>query len=104
MPTITCTAPVCANPGDEVVLAPTCTSSNPNATLVYYVDGREATTATCPFPGTTTTVTVKPKFLDFPNCPYDSKTAFTLNGVCVGGAAGEEGQEQCTAAGCQHGL
>jgi hypothetical protein len=61
-----------------VSLNNTCFSSNPDATLVYFVDGEQRTTATCPEPDKTVTVTVKPLFTATPDCPYEAKTAYTL--------------------------
>jgi hypothetical protein len=78
-PKVTCTEPACSGPNATVVLLQTCTSSDPNATLVYFVGGQPAVQAYCPPNGGSLEVQVKPSYPP-PNdaCPYDTSTAYTL--------------------------
>jgi hypothetical protein len=80
MPTITCTAPACTKPGLTFDLGPTCTTSDPNVVLTYFINGTQSSTLTCPKENVTVVVTVKPTNTKYPACPYDAKTAYTVTG------------------------
>ena len=79
VPTISCNSvPTCSSPGQVVVLVGSCTASNPNATLVYVVNGQAVTTATCPAANQHLDVSVKPVYPARPQCNYNATLAFTL--------------------------
>jgi hypothetical protein len=77
MPSITCNnVTACSAPGQVIPLAGSCSASNPNASLVYLVNGVPSTSMTCPPVNTTVTVTVQPQFPLLPTCPYNATTGF----------------------------
>jgi hypothetical protein len=78
MPTITCRNVSCAAPGVVIPLVGTCNASDPSAVLVYFVDGVNTATLTCPAANTTVTVTVQPVLPTRPTCPYNATMGFNV--------------------------
>jgi hypothetical protein len=78
MPSITCRNVSCSAPGVVIPLAGTCNASNPDASLVYLVNGVPSTSMTCPAVNATVTVTVQPQFPLLPTCPYNATTGFNV--------------------------
>jgi hypothetical protein len=78
-PSISCRQPLCNAAGDTVPLNGTCTASDPTVELTYLVDGTPSLTATCPEPGKTSYVTVKPTLTGpLKDCPYGAGSAYNL--------------------------
>jgi hypothetical protein len=61
-----------------VQLAGSCSSSDPNAQLVYVIDGQQALTAKCPEPGASVQVLVRPTYPLRQDCCYNAEQGFTL--------------------------
>jgi hypothetical protein len=95
VPVITCSKPACTSAGQVVPLLGTCTAQGapggPTPALIYLVGGQPALYATCPAPGATVEVSVKPMYPARPDCPYNATLAYALNSERPSGPQGGAG-------------